>query len=188
MSASSVISDVTETLEALLKNEQLPRDTFDVSLKSPADETVQPSMKPKVNLFLFRVMENAFAKNQEWQAVGTDTLNYPPLALNLFYVLTPYAENRLDEQRIFGEAMRILHDNAVVAGATLRGALENTSEELKIDMVPFTLENIAQIWSAMNQPYRLSVCYQVRMVLIDSRIARRITRVTESEQHLSQGT
>lgn len=188
MSASTVISDVTETLEQLLLSEQLPRDTFDVSLKSPSDETVQPSMKPKVNLFLFRVMENPFAKNQDWQPVGTDALNYPPLALNLFYVLTPYAENRLDEQRIFGEAMRVLHDNSVITGALLKGALENTGEELKIDLAPFTMENLSQIWSAMNQPYRLSVCYQVRMVTIDSRISRGVTRVTEAEQSMSQGT
>lgn len=188
MSASTVISDVTETLEELLRSEQLPRDTFDVSLKSPSDETVQPSMKPKINLFLFRVMENPFAKNQEWQPVGTDTLGYPPLSLNLYYVLTPYAEDRLDEHRIFGEAMRIMHDNSIITGAFLKGGLENTGEELKIDLAPFTLENLSQIWGALNQPYRLSVCYQVRMVSIDSRISRSITRVIEAEQQMSQGT
>ena len=93
MSSSSVISDVTQTLEELLVNGQLPKSSFDVSLKSPADETVSPSMKPKVNLFLFRVGENPFAKNQDWQPVTPDTLRYPPLALNLTYVLTPYGED-----------------------------------------------------------------------------------------------
>src|SRR3954466_14349374 len=106
MSSSSVISDVTQTLEELLVDGQLPKSSFDVSLKSPADENVSPSMKPKVNLFLFRVSENPFAKNQDWQPVTADTLRSPPLALNLTYVLTPYAENKLDEQRVFGEALR----------------------------------------------------------------------------------
>ena len=40
MSTSTVISDVTQTLEELLVGAQVPRATLDVSLKSPADETV----------------------------------------------------------------------------------------------------------------------------------------------------
>ena len=144
-------------------------------------------MKPKINLFLFRVMENPFAKNDGWAALGADALKAPPLALNLFYILTPYAENKLDEQRIFGEAMRVLHDNTILTGAALKGGLENTGEELKIDLAPFTMENLSQIWSALNQPYRLSVCYQVRMALIDSAVERQTRRVSNFEQQLSQG-
>lgn len=188
MSASSVISDVTQTLEELLRDGQVPLNSFDVSLKSPADETVQPSMRPKVNLFLFRVEVNPFARNQDWRPVGIDAQRYPPLVLNLYYVLTPFAENKLDEQRVFGEAMRVLHDNAIVPAAALRGGLENTGEELKVDLCQFTMENISEIWNALEQPYRLSVCYSVRMVEIDSRIERRITRVTEARFDLGQNT
>ena len=179
MSSSSVIGDVTQTLEELLRDAQLPRNTFDVSLKSPADEKVSPSMRPKINLFLFRVSENPFAKNQDWQPVTPDTLRYPPLALNLSYVLTPYAENKLDEQRVFGEAMRVLYENSIIPAAALKGGLENTAEELKVDLCHLSLDQQAQIWSALGQPYRLSACYEVRMVLIDSQTERVATRVTE---------
>ena len=179
MSSSSVISDVTQTLEELLIDGQLPKNSFDVSLKSPADEKVTTSMKPKVNLFLFRVSENPFAKNQDWQPVTPDTLRYPPLALNLSYVLTPYAENKLDEQRVFGEAMRVLYENAIVPASALRGGLENTAEELKVDLCHLTLEQQTQVWGALGQPYRLSACYEVRMVLIDSAAERVATRVSQ---------
>jgi Pvc16 N-terminal domain len=179
MSSSSVISDVTQTLEELLIDSQLPKNSFDVSLKSPADEKVTTSMKPKVNLFLFRVTENPFVKNQDWQPVTPDTLRYPPLALNLSYVLTPYAENKLDEQRVFGEAMRVLYENSIVPAAALRGGLENTAEELKVDLCHLTVEQQTQVWSALGQPYRLSACYEVRMVLIDSLTERAATRVTQ---------
>lgn len=179
MSSSSVISDVTQTLEQLLIDGQLPKSSFDVSLKSPADENVSPSMKPKVNLFLFRVSENPFAKNQDWQPVTPDTLRYPPLALNLSYVLTPYAEDKLDEQRVFGEAMRVLYENSIVPAAALRGGLENTAEELKVDLSNLSLEQQTQVWNALGQPYRLSACYEVRMVLIDSANERVATRVSQ---------
>jgi hypothetical protein len=185
MSSSSVISDVTQTLEELLVDGQLPKGSFDVSLKSPADEKITTSMKPLVNLFLFRVSENPFAKNQDWQPVGPDLLRYPPLALNLSYVLTPYAENKLDELRVFGEAMRVLYENSIVPAAALRGGLENTAEELKVDLSQMTLEQQTQVWSALGQPYRLSACYEVRMVLIDSLTERETTRVAQPVFNLS---
>jgi|SRR5215831_2926871 len=185
MSASSVISDVTLTLQELLKSEQLPADTFDVSLKSPADEAPQQG-KPKVNLFVYRVMENPFGKNQELEAIGPSAFAYPPLWLNLFFLLTPFAEDKLDELRVFGEAMRVLHDNSIVSAPLLKGGLDHTVEELHVDLCPFTLEQLAQIWSALDKPYRLSVCYEVRTVLIDSLVETPISRVLEIENRFSQ--
>jgi uncharacterized protein DUF4255 len=186
MSASTVISDVTLTLEELLKSEQRPANFFDVSLKSPADEVIQQGMKPKVNVFLYRVTENAFGKNQEKQALGPDTLEYPPLWLNVFFLLTPFAEDKLDELRVLGEAMRVLHDNSSVSGAALKGSLENTSEELHVHLSPFSLEQVAQIWSALDKSYRLSVCYEVRTMFIDSLIQSQVSRVVEGDTQFSQ--
>src|SRR5215831_8147805 len=185
MSASTVISDVTLTLEELLKNEQRPGDSFEVSLKSPAEEEIQQG-KPKVNLFLYRVAENPFGRNPERQSIGPESLEYPPLWLNLFFLLTPFAEDKLDELRVFGEAMRVLHDNSIVSAPLLKGGLDHTVEELHVDLCPFTLEQLAQIWSALDKPYRLSVCYEVRTVLIDSLVETPISRVLEIENRFSQ--
>ena len=184
MSASTVISDVTFTLQELLKNEQRPANLFEVSLKSPVDEVIQQN-KPKVNLFLYRVVENAFGKNPERQATGADGLEYPPLWLNLLFLLTPFAEDKLDELRVFGEAMRVLHDNSIVAQSALQGSLENTGEELHVTLCPFTLEQLAQIWNALDKPYRLSVCYEVRTVFIDSLIQTPVSRVLEIDNRFS---
>lgn len=187
MSASTIIGDVTETLHELLRTEQRPRDQFEVSLKSPAEETVDESMKPKVNLYLFRVMENPFAKNQNWRPVGSDILQKPPLTLNLFYVLTPFAaatdgvQGAITEHRVLGEAMRILYDNAIIRGSLLQGGLANTDVELKIDLSQFSLEELTRIWNSFNNPYRLSVPYEVRLVGIDSAIEQSISRVLEKE-------
>lgn len=186
MSASTVIGDVTQTLEELLTDEQRPPGLFDVSLKSPAEETVTQSMKPKVNLFLFRVTENQFARNQDWSAIGTETLQYPSLALDLFYVLTPFAEDRLDEHRVLGEAMRVFHDHAIITAPLLKGALEHTTEEIKLDLCQLSLEDATRIWGALLKPYRLLVAYDVRMVLIDSLFERTVRRTSERELRFMQ--
>ncbi len=185
MSASTVISDVTLTLEELLKNEQRPANTFDVSLKSPAEEAAQQG-RPKANLFLYRVVENAAGRNAEPRALGPNVLEYPALWLNIFFLLTPFAEDKLDEHRVLGEAMRVLHDNSIVSGGALKGSLESTAEELRVDLCPFTLEQVAQIWSALDKAYRLSVCYQVRTVAIDSLIQMTVSRVLGVQTQFSQ--
>lgn len=186
MSASTVIADVTDTLQGLLKTQQQPTDLFDISLKSPAEEASDQVVKPKVNLFLFRVSENCFARNQDWQPVGIGELQYPPLALDLLYVLTPFAAEKLDEYRVLGEAMRVLHDNTITKAPLLKGTLEHTAEELKIDLCQFQLDEATKIWTALTKPYRLSVCYEVRMVMIESTVQQSITRVIERVEHYSQ--
>lgn len=178
MSASTAIGDVTRSLHDLLENEQKPRGYFDVSLESPADETIDET-RPKINLYLFRIEENSFAKNREWQAVGTEVLHKQPLSLNLFYVLTPYARRQEDGHRVLGEAMRVMYDNAIIEPSLLRGSLEHTAEPLKLDLCPFNLEELTRVWNAFNIPYRLSVCYQARIVFIDSAVERNLIRVRE---------
>ncbi len=188
MSASTAIGDVTQTLQDLLTLRQNPPNLFDVSLNSPADETVDPgTTKPKVNLFLFRVTVNAFLQNRDWIPDGAANLLYPPLTLNLFYVLTPFAENKLDEHRVLGEAMRIFHDNGVVKAPDLKGSLENTPEEVKIELAPLATDDLTRIWTAFAKPYRLSVGYEVRTVTIDSSISRTTGRVLELTHEFTQG-
>ncbi|MDQ3806306.1 MAG: DUF4255 domain-containing protein [Acidobacteriota bacterium] len=180
MSSSTVIGDVTSTLEQLLREGQRPKGTFAVTLESPADAKVDPG-KPAVNLSLFRVEESEFARNEEWEAVGTDVLHHPPLTLSLYYLLTPLADNKLDEHRVFGEAMRVLYDSPVVAASLLKGVLENSQEELKLDLYRTTLEQLTQVWSAFGKPYRVSAVYRVRVVRIDSLVERATTRVGEHQ-------
>ncbi|MGD2116511.1 MAG: DUF4255 domain-containing protein [Acidobacteriota bacterium] len=182
MSLSTVIGDVTHTLEQLLTSEQSPAGLFDVSLRLPAEdaaERITSGMRPKVNLYIFLVQENQTAKNRDWRAVGTNALHKPPLTLDLYYVMTTFAENLLDEHRVLGEAMRVLYDHAVIAPEHLQGALPQVVEDLKLDLCAFDIEELTRIWNAFNQPYRLSVCYRVRIVHLESALERPVRRVTE---------
>ena len=180
MSDSTAIGDVTQSLFNLLTNEQDSLDPFGVSLVSPADETIDDT-RPKINIYLFRIEENPFAKNRDWQAAGSDVLRKVPLSLNLFYVLTPYARKQEDGHRVLGEAMRILYDNAIIEPTLLNGSLKSTADALKVDLCSFNLEDLTRVWNAFSKPYQLSVCYQVRIVFIDSAIERKVTRVIEKE-------
>ncbi len=154
MSASTAIGDITQTLQDLLQGAQQPLNTFDVSLLSPVDENIEQGMRPRINLFLLRVQEDPFAKNQDWRPLGFTQLEYPPLALDLLYLMTAFAADKLDEYRVLGEAMRVFHDSSIVEGAALRGSLRNTAEELKVDLCQFTLEDVTKIYPTCDQQDR----------------------------------
>lgn len=183
MSTSTAIGDVTRALADLLTNEQEPKGSFAVSLKSPADEEIDEN-NPTINLYLFRIEENPFARNRGWQPVGDDILHRTPLSLNLYYVVTPYAKQQQDGHRILGEAMRIFYDHAILDTTQLGEPLQHTADPLKLDLCSFNLEDLTRVWNAFNKQYRLSVCYEVRIVFIDSTVDAKVTRVTEKEnQH-----
>ena len=87
--------------------------------------------------------------------------------------------------------MRIFHDHAIIEAPNLQGVLEYSREELKIVLCPLSFEELTRIWNALNKPYRLSVCYEVRIVLIDSSIKQPVKRVIDQEfafSHRPEGT
>ena len=61
--------------------------------------------------------------------------------------------------------MQVFYDKAI----TLLDEMDfEVAEELRISLMPLTLEELTRIWEALQEPYQLSVCYQVRVVRIES--------------------
>ena len=132
-----------------------------------------------MNLFLYQVLENPHAKNQPWLSPSSAVQEYPPLAINLHYLLTPYAKDTISAHQVLSHAMGILHDSSIVTGSQLAGALSVAVEQLAIVLCPMTLEELTRIWNALQSPYRLSVCYEVRIAAIRSEIRQSVPRVTQ---------
>jgi hypothetical protein len=166
----NIIGDVTQTLEVLL-SELTP------SLDSPADLQIDNGDAGRINIYLYQVLENAYAKNRVWSTRPNGDLQYPSLALNLYYLLTPYATDQLAAHHILSDAMRILHDRSLIRGADLPESLRPVAEQLAIVLVPLQLEELTRIWNALQSAYRLSVAYEVRIVMIESQIERTPDRV-----------
>lgn len=78
---------------------------------------------------------------------------------------------------VLGRSMQIFNDNASLL---LQSAEEpGTAEELRVSMCQRDLRELAEVWEALQQPYRLSVCYEMRLVRIDSTRTQRTGRITE---------
>jgi hypothetical protein len=139
-------------------------------------ETARDSSN-RLSLWLYQLAENEFVKNQPMmRGNGPETGQFPPLALNLFYLVTPFAASGEADHLLLGKTMQTLYDNAMVL---LRDTLSDISEELRIIFCRLTLEELTRIWEALREPYRVSICYQVRVTRIDSQRLPSHTRVLE---------
>jgi hypothetical protein len=177
--ATTAIKDVTRALQTLLMGQlKSVSPTAQVSLLPPGDAL--PSGLG-VNLFLYRIVESPFTKNRDWPGDrATPHSAQPPLGLQLSYLLTPFAPTPDpsaaagdDAHTMLGSAMLVLHENAILNNVHIPGFdadtvlplyLLNSYEQIKITLAATSLEDLSKIWATINQPYRLSVAYELSLL------------------------
>jgi hypothetical protein len=182
----TVIGDVGDTLKNLLEDDPWagisPKP--EITFKSPKEIKDDGGSPNKVSLFLYQILENPHLRNQEPLRVTDSHLGKPPLVLDLFYLVTPYSDDKSQEKYILGKVMQIFYDNAVLSGTVLQGALSGSDEEIKLLYNPISLFDLSQIWSAFQDvAYRLSVVYLVTPVKIDSTRQLGMQRVLTKEMN-----
>ncbi len=183
MSDYNAISDVGKTLIKLLWD-NIKDDSHVSSIIESEDQITLSSpdeSDKKLSLFLYQVTENAYLKNEEMQSLNSKKLKYPPLTLSLFYLVTPHTQNMDSVHIILGKVMQIFHDNSILKGSVLQDSL--VGDELRLILNPLSMDELNKIWTVISKTktYKLSVCYEVTPVAIDSMREREVTRVTERE-------
>jgi len=176
----TVINDISETLKMLVENNisELPPNS--VVFDSPAD--IQKSNKSGLSLFLYQISENPDLKNQDMQSHDSK-IQYPPMVIDLHYLLTPYAQTRPTEQIIISKLLRAFHDNSIIAGTSLKSSLKETDNaELRLVYHPIPLEQLNNLWGTFHETsYKLSLSYLVTPVRIPSDRVLETTRVISKE-------
>lgn len=184
-----MIADTGASLVKLLRENMVPEPVGQpesIGLASPDDKG-----DLQLSLFLYSVREHGEARSNQMIGVGTGALQYPPMALELSYLLTAHSsaelQNRaLDEHRILGKAVQVLHDNSVLRGGYLQGTLAENNEELRIAPDKLSMDSLRNIWNFSDIPYKLSVGYSVGPVMIDSTRIKPTKRVLEREIRLTE--
>jgi len=183
MSTDLAITAVTRTLRQILDDELA--DTWGLGVPSPnlTKEFVVDHVPPHkvrdlhqsknvLNIYLYRTDHNAAWRNTPAAPI--------PLALNLEYLITAYGEDdREDAAHFFlGQAMRLLHDMAVIPRSKFKDIIEVARVHQQIEQVtitpkPLSIEEISKLWSVFQSQFRVSAAYLVTVILIDSRAATR---------------
>lgn len=205
MSDFRAIGGVSASLQALLQDRmELPDNlaSVPVTISTPriAKDDVPVREDPRVNLFLYRVGENAYLQSQEIPGQGSaGAFGYPPLSLNLHYLVTAFgskggpngAATFFDEtiaQFLLGSAMRVLRDYSVlteellttkppIGTQILHPSLLGAYEKVKLTLEPISLEDATKVWVALTLRYRLSAAYSITVVQIESKAKRTFPRL-----------
>lgn len=119
-----------------------------------------------LSLYLYRVTMNEHLRN-------VPRINHTfdasaPLAVDLHYLMTVWANNALAEHTILSWAMRELYQHPILDKSSLSSEADWSTADV-IQLIPAELSNedIMRIWDALDPPYHLSVSYIARVVRID---------------------
>jgi len=193
MAGYSAVRDVGKTISSLIWN-NIKNDNQIAPIISSENQIVLSSpeeMTPdkKLSLFLYQITEDSYQKNQRIQADGPEELEYPPMYLNLFYMITPNTADYEKDHILIGKVTQIFNDNRILRGPVLQGDL--VGEELRLTFCHLSLDELNKIWSVISKSnsYRLSAYYEIAPVKIDSTRKRAIKRVLEvdTEKYLHVG-
>jgi hypothetical protein len=182
-----VIADAGDALSRVLwqeiLTEQTVRDLFNgdpqnISLESPRALQDANNTSVRLSIYLYRIVEDPYVKNRPLLPDGGRLQRRAPLTLDLFYLVTPLVGAPREQQLVLGKVMQIFHDRAVLEGSDLSAAMAAAGEEIRVVLNPVTLDEASQIWQAIDMSYRLSVCYVVRVAIVDSMRSRATQPVT----------
>lgn len=155
----------------------------------PADCTESSQL----NLFLYQVMPNASWRNERlpgYDSSGQQRLGNPPLALDLYYLISAYSGGDLHAEILLGYAMQLMHEFPVITRAMLHTALTPSPgigdalppalraladcgladqvEQLRITPQTLNSEESSKLWAATQSSLRPTAAYQVSVVLIEA--------------------
>lgn len=186
MSTYQAIRVVTDQLRNMLWNafqedsgvSTIVQNLTDIVFLNPTETNRNSAYR--LSLWLYQVTENEFVKNSPLPTSNNHlTGPYPPLALNLYFLVTPFAGSPENDYILLGRTMQVLYDNAILY---LRDVPDGVAEELRIVLCRLTLEELSRVWEALREPYRLSVAYQVRVLHIESRRLESHGRVMDARR------
>lgn len=168
------LSVVTDTLKRLIDTEwpdaplwtpATPLFAVDVTGLSP--DAVRQGQGAQLSLYLYHVEEDKATENLFWgpqaQSAGGPPLRYQPLALDLYYLLSAYAEgNYVHEQQAMSIAIRVFHENPVVSGIGPDGQ----PWQVTLTLERRSYDELSRLWQATTSALRLSAVYRASVALL----------------------
>ena len=125
---------------------------------------------PALSIFLYRVDFNK-SMRAAWSAVGS-LKGMAHLAVDLHFLLTPWAENAEFEHLVLGKAMQCIETMPILSGPLLHPSPDwAPHESVQLILEEISTEALMRTFDSLSTDYRLSVPYIARIIRIDSRKA-----------------
>ncbi|MEX1030860.1 MAG: DUF4255 domain-containing protein [Paenibacillaceae bacterium] len=180
----TVLADVGNTLVKLLREQLCPYPISQpehIGIASP-DEKGDLSLC----LYLYNISENGEYRQTQMIKRGTGSQQFPPLMLNLSYLMIAYSNaevqsKAIDEHLILGRAMQVIYDNSVLRGSMLEGSLASTDDELRVVFDVIAADSMRDLWNFNDVSFKLCVSFTVSPAQMDSTRIKASSRVLERD-------
>ena len=176
MASFNAIGATSATLAGLIRD-SYPRAEFDPSLNVELYQTrnFETPMKEGFSIYLYRVAINGSVRNMTFRRTPDGSRFRPSLPLDLYYLITPWAENAERQHRMLGWVMRMLEDVGTLSASHLNHYIAETdtfsgTESVDIICDPLALNDYLTIWDRL-KTLPLSTTYVLRMVMLDSEVS-----------------
>lgn len=173
------LSIVTDTLIHLLEDarDHSPiwdtRARFTIDINGSAPDTTRDLGDCVLSLYLLHVTPNTQVRNSPVRhhnapaaPLTVPRIPFQPLGLDLYYLLTAWAdESYVHEQLAMSVALQCFHENPIVRKTQKIGDTQ-VPEEFTITMEVRSVDDLGQLWQAVNVPARLATVYRVSVVFL----------------------
>jgi hypothetical protein len=139
----------------------------------------ETTQKDGVTLCLYRVALNASMRNAPVRrtvdpATGAPIVTRAPLPLDLYYLLTAWADDPEMQQRLLGWAMRLLHDTPVLPATLINAHTTDiqafgAEESFELTLDQFGPQDWLAVWDKLKPKLQTTVGYVTRMIALESK-------------------
>lgn len=165
----------TSTALSGLIRDHYPRDEFGAGLEVSLYQTrdFAAPMKDGFSIYLYRVAINGSVRNLALRRSPDGQRMRPSLPLDLYYMVTPWAQDVERQHRMLGWVMRMMEDTGVLSAGHLNHYMPESgifrpNEGVELVCDPLALNDYLTLWDRLRPQLPASATYTLRMVLIDS--------------------
>lgn len=182
MADYTALVEASSALVELLRDNLTPEPIDNrelIALCSPHE-----SENNQLTLYLYQVEEDTQGAESGYYPVSREVERMRPAQYNLRFLVTAHSKapvqmREADRYRMVGAALQVLRDHPVIDQQYLSGSLADQNARIHVALEKTTQDQLLKIWNNSASPYKLSFVVLLSGVEIDSRLERRITRVTD---------
>ena len=161
-----------------LIRDRYPREEFGTGLQVVLYQTRDfdsPMEQDGFSVYLFRVAVNGTVRNRPPRRAPDGRRFRASLPLDLYFMITPWAQDVERQLRMLGWVMRTMEDVGVLSAGHLNHYLQETDtfaphEGLELICDPLSLNDYLTLWDRLRPRLPASATYTLRVVTLDSEI------------------
>ena len=171
---AGVLSDARQTAAGLVPNHQniavVPMQA--VAFNNPPGLT--PGAPGAIGIYLYRLAPSQISRAVAPRTMPSGIRVRPPLPLDLFYLITAWAAQPPEQQRLLAWAMRTLEDTPILPPEVLNAAEPGTfrdDEAVELVIQGLNQTELVAVWEFNKGAMQAAVTYAARMINLDSNVA-----------------